>query len=156
MCMFYYLYGSCVLRWVRWLLPFDDGAGGDKWFAVSKLYSVTQTILSISLCRDSCSARRASDVLRYAAAVTFRNRTPEWHQTAAFGRGLRLQRLALPCSNSRLDCSKDWDGELFSFNELVLLYYSTRHQIACFKVTVKSYNVATRTAEPRRVKTAQN
>jgi hypothetical protein len=26
----------------------------------------------------------------------------------------------------------------------------------CFKVTVKSYNFATRTSEPRRVKTAQN
>jgi hypothetical protein len=33
--------------------------------------------------------------------------------------------------------------------------YSTRHQIAYFKVTAKSYNVATRTAEPRRLKTAQ-
>jgi hypothetical protein len=34
-------------------------------------------------------------------------------------------------------------------------YYSNRHQIACFKVTAKSYNVATRTAESRRVKTSQ-
>jgi hypothetical protein len=34
--------------------------------------------------------------------------------------------------------------------------YRSRHQLACFKVTVKSYNVATRTAEPRRVKTVQN
>jgi ribosomal protein L23 len=34
--------------------------------------------------------------------------------------------------------------------------YSSRHQIACFKVKSKSCNVATRTAEPRRVKTAQN
>jgi hypothetical protein len=32
----------------------------------------------------------------------------------------------------------------------------SRHQIARFKVTEKLYNVATRTAEPRRVKTAQN
>jgi hypothetical protein len=35
-------------------------------------------------------------------------------------------------------------------------HYSSRHQIACFKVTTKSYNVATRTAEPRRMKAAQN
>jgi hypothetical protein len=34
--------------------------------------------------------------------------------------------------------------------------YSSSHQIACFKVTAKSYNVATRTAEPRRVKISQN
>jgi hypothetical protein len=31
-----------------------------------------------------------------------------------------------------------------------------RQQITCFKVTAKSYNVATRTAEPRREKTARN
>jgi hypothetical protein len=31
-----------------------------------------------------------------------------------------------------------------------------RHQIACFKVTAKLYSVVTRTAELRRVKTAQN
>jgi hypothetical protein len=36
----------------------------------------------------------------------------------------------------------------------ILLHY--RHQIACFKITAKSYNVATRTAEPRRVKAAEN
>jgi hypothetical protein len=34
--------------------------------------------------------------------------------------------------------------------------YSSRHQTACFKVTAKWYNVATQTAESRRVKTAQN
>jgi hypothetical protein len=34
--------------------------------------------------------------------------------------------------------------------------YSSRHQNPCFKVTAKSYNVATRTSEPRRVKTSQN
>jgi hypothetical protein len=34
--------------------------------------------------------------------------------------------------------------------------YTSRHQMACFKVTTESYNVATRTAEPRRVKVAQN
>jgi hypothetical protein len=34
--------------------------------------------------------------------------------------------------------------------------FSDSHQIACFKVTTKSYNVATRIAEPRRVKKAQN
>jgi hypothetical protein len=33
--------------------------------------------------------------------------------------------------------------------------YRSRHQTTYFKVTAKSYNVATRTAEPRRVKTAQ-
>jgi hypothetical protein len=33
---------------------------------------------------------------------------------------------------------------------------SRRHQIACFKVTAKSHNVSTRTAELRWVKTAQN
>jgi hypothetical protein len=33
---------------------------------------------------------------------------------------------------------------------------SSRHQIACFKVTAKSYNVAARTTEHRRMKTAQN
>jgi hypothetical protein len=36
------------------------------------------------------------------------------------------------------------------------LHYSSHHQIACFKVTEKSFNVATRTAEPRRVMTVQN
>jgi hypothetical protein len=39
---------------------------------------------------------------------------------------------------------------------LVKYVNSSRHQIACFKVTAKSYNVATRAAEPRRVKTARN
>jgi hypothetical protein len=34
--------------------------------------------------------------------------------------------------------------------------YSSRHQILFFRVTAKSYNVATRSADPRRVKTAQN
>jgi hypothetical protein len=34
--------------------------------------------------------------------------------------------------------------------------YSNRHRIACFKARAKSYNVATRTAEPSRVKTDQN
>jgi hypothetical protein len=38
----------------------------------------------------------------------------------------------------------------------LVLIYSSRQQTACFKVTAKSYNVATRTAEPRRVKTTQN
>jgi hypothetical protein len=33
---------------------------------------------------------------------------------------------------------------------------SSRNQFACFNVTAKSYSVTTRTAEPRRVKTAQN
>jgi hypothetical protein len=33
---------------------------------------------------------------------------------------------------------------------------SRRHKIGSFKVTTKSYSVATQTAEPRRVKTAQN
>jgi hypothetical protein len=33
---------------------------------------------------------------------------------------------------------------------------SSRHQIERFKVTAKSYNVATRTAKPRRVKTARS
>jgi hypothetical protein len=33
---------------------------------------------------------------------------------------------------------------------------SSRHQITCLKATAKSYNVATRTAEPRRAKTVQN
>jgi hypothetical protein len=37
-----------------------------------------------------------------------------------------------------------------------LACYSSRNQIACFKVRAKSYNVATRTAEPGRVKTFQN
>jgi hypothetical protein len=35
-------------------------------------------------------------------------------------------------------------------------YCSSCHEIACFKVTEKSYNVATWTAERRRVKNAQN
>jgi hypothetical protein len=35
-------------------------------------------------------------------------------------------------------------------------FHTSRHQIACFRVTAKSYNVATRTMERRRVKTAQN
>jgi hypothetical protein len=53
-------------------------------------------------------------------------------------------------------------GTLFLFykytyyNFVVCSCYNNRHQIACFKVTSKSYTVATRTAEPRRVKTAQN
>jgi hypothetical protein len=34
--------------------------------------------------------------------------------------------------------------------------YSSRHQTVCFKVTAKSHNVATRTAELRPVKTVQN
>jgi hypothetical protein len=34
-------------------------------------------------------------------------------------------------------------------------FYS-RHQIACLKIAAKSYNIARRIAEPRRVKTAQN
>jgi hypothetical protein len=34
--------------------------------------------------------------------------------------------------------------------------YRRHLQIACFKVTAKSYNLATWTAEPRRVKTVQN
>jgi hypothetical protein len=34
--------------------------------------------------------------------------------------------------------------------------YTSRQQTACFKVTAKAYNVATRTAEPKRVKKAQN
>jgi hypothetical protein len=33
---------------------------------------------------------------------------------------------------------------------------SSHHQIACFKVTAKSHNFATQTAEPRRVKTTHN
>jgi hypothetical protein len=37
-----------------------------------------------------------------------------------------------------------------------LLCYNCRHQIACFRVTAKSYNVSTRTVEPRRVKTTLN
>jgi hypothetical protein len=45
--------------------------------------------------------------------------------------------------------------EFFLQAEIQIVFYS-RHQITCFKVTAKSYNVATRTAEPRRVKTAQN
>jgi hypothetical protein len=40
-----------------------------------------------------------------------------------------------------------------SFEILARRYYSSRRKITCFKVTTKSYNVATRTAEPRRVKT---
>jgi hypothetical protein len=35
-----------------------------------------------------------------------------------------------------------------------LCFESIHHQIACFKVTAKSSNVSTRTADPRRVKTA--
>jgi hypothetical protein len=35
-------------------------------------------------------------------------------------------------------------------------HYSNSDKTACFKVTAKSYNVSTRTAEPRRVNTAQN
>jgi hypothetical protein len=54
------------------------------------------------------------------------------------GDGLRYER-----KNSTLNFSR-------------ILYYISCHQIACFKVTSKSYNVATRTAEPRLVKTAQN
>jgi hypothetical protein len=34
--------------------------------------------------------------------------------------------------------------------------YNSSHQITCFKVKSKSCDVPTRTAEPRRVKTAQN
>jgi hypothetical protein len=36
-----------------------------------------------------------------------------------------------------------------SFLPYNTFHYSSRHQIACFKVITKSYNVATRTAEPR-------
>lgn len=38
----------------------------------------------------------------------------------------------------------------------ILSYYINRHQIACLKVIEKSYNVATQTVEPRRVKIARN
>jgi hypothetical protein len=39
---------------------------------------------------------------------------------------------------------------------LILPYYRNSHQITLFKeVTAESYTVETRTAEPRRVKTAQ-
>jgi len=43
----------------------------------SKLNYVSETILSISLCRAGCLARRKGDAQRYAASVTFRNRTLE-------------------------------------------------------------------------------
>jgi hypothetical protein len=42
------------------------------------------------------------------------------------------------------------------FDEKFFYCCSGRHQIACFNVTEKSYNLATRRAEPKRVKTAQN
>lgn len=72
--MFHYVCRSCVLL-VRWLSHLDDDAGGDKWFAVLKLYNLTETVLSISVWRASCSARRTSDVVRFAAAVTLGTRS---------------------------------------------------------------------------------
>jgi hypothetical protein len=45
---------------------------------------------------------------------------------------------------------------LWIVSSVEIWYYSSLHQIACFKVTAKSYNVAARTAEPKLVKTAQN
>jgi hypothetical protein len=45
---------------------------------------------------------------------------------------------------------------LFLKINLYLSHHSSHHQIVCFKITAKSYNVSTRTADPRRVKTAQN
>jgi hypothetical protein len=38
----------------------------------------------------------------------------------------------------------------------ILLRYRSPHQIACFKVTAQLHNLATRTAESRRMNTAQN
>jgi hypothetical protein len=54
-------------------------------------------------------------------------------------------------------------GDLYFVNVPIVIstsknfkYYGSRHQIACFKVSAKSYTVATQTAKPGRVKTAQN
>jgi hypothetical protein len=43
-----------------------------------------------------------------------------------------------------------------TLTELHLYYYSSSYHIACFKVTVESYSVATQTAERRRGKTYEN
>jgi hypothetical protein len=39
----------------------------------------------------------------------------------------------------------------FSEDMFISMYYSPDHQITSFKVTAKSYNLATRTAEPKPV-----
>jgi hypothetical protein len=54
-------------------------------------------------------------------------------------------------------CSTSTVGSALTTAEIVFpCNAQNRHQTACFKVVAKSYNVATRTAEPRRAKTAQN
>jgi hypothetical protein len=65
-----------------------------------------------------------------------------------------LNRLSSCCLAGHL-LYADWSLTK-SRTRLIRQFYSSRHQIVCFKVTAKLCNVAARRAEPKRVKVAHN
>jgi hypothetical protein len=74
-----------------------------------------------------------------------------WH----FGTWLyhRLQVIILT-DCSIFTCNGDGSDGSHDFGNTRLVRYTSRLEITCFKVTAKSYNIATRTSEPGRVLTA--
>jgi CRISPR/Cas system-associated protein endoribonuclease Cas2 len=72
--------------------------------------------------------------------------------------GTYVYSIQIPLSNSVQRIVAKENTTMTSMNKFhtnLEKHLCSRHQITFFKVTAKSYNAATRTAEPRRVKTAQ-